>query len=94
MFKSKENHNEEYYMNMFAYKMKEAWRLSKTDIEGFILARKYLKKAKLNQENHPYLWGFRKRIDKIKPYSMEGRFEMDRCLKEFFSKKMELTKNS
>lgn len=90
MFKFKRVRNEEYHIDMFAKEMKEAWKSSRTDIEGFVWARKYLKKAKLDKVNHPYLYAFRERIDEINIYSIEGKIEMDLALKDFFEKRREI----
>ena len=56
------------------------------------MTRTYLKKEKKNKEDHPFLWEFRKKINKINVYSIEGKIEMGLALKEFYDKKRELAK--
>lgn len=87
MFNLKKNKDEYYHMNMFAFEIKEAWRSSMTDVEGFIKARKYLNKAKLNKDDHPFLWEFRKKINLIDINSSTAREEVQESLKEFYRKK-------
>ena len=79
--------DEFYYMNGFTYEIKEAWKCSMTDVEGFIEARKYLKKAKLDKLSHPYLWEFRERINLIDVNSPTAKQEIQEILKEFYRKK-------
>lgn len=92
MFNLRVKKDELFYMKRFDSKSREAWKLSQTEEEGFILARKSLKKAKINKEDHPFLWEFRKKINKINVYSIEGKIEMGLALKEFYDKKRELAK--
>lgn len=87
MFNWIKKRDEFYYMNGFASELKEAWRGSMTDIEGFAEARKYLKKAKLNKLDHPYLWEFRVRINLIDINSPTAKEDIQEILKEFYRKK-------
>lgn len=91
-FKSNKEKDDRYYMEAFHFEIKQGWNYSIPERENFIRARRYLKKLKLNYNDHPFMVAFRDKINKIDVYTMAGKLEMEQALTDFYKERNSIYK--